>query len=220
MNLPINLSIKPQTIFIIILIFIIGVLLMTRGCNPQPSMVHTIDYKKTLDSLKQVTNTYNAALAAYQQKNDSLTKQLASTEVQLQQQKAKLSPIQKKVKKVIREDWNKLPKEEKLEKCDSLKELVTEYEAQLVKKDSLTEEKINGLTQVIDIKDEQLQLCQESFNDVNKMLEESIQDNKTCSTDLKKMERKLKRKQFFNRVFGSTAVVAVITVAAIVVVAL
>lgn len=220
MNLPINLNMKPQNIFIAFLILVIGVLLFTRGCDSQPVPVHVIDYKKTLDSLKSIATNYQLAFQEYEKKNDSLTKQLASTELLLLKEKTKLSPIRKKVKKVIRENWDTIPKETKLIKCDSLKDLVEEYETQIAITDSLTEQKINSLNLLIDVKDEQLKQCDSSYTQIEKLLEKSIDDNRTCSEDLKKTNRKLKRKQFFNRILGSTTGVAVVAVAALVIVGL
>ena len=216
----INLNIKPQSILIACLIFIIGILLLIRGCSDKPIAVHTLDYKKTLDSLREVTSNYQIRLSEYEKVNVSLSKQLAYTELLLVKERTKLSPIKKKVRKAIQENWDTIPKETKLIKCDSLKDLVREYEAQITITDSLTEQKINSLNLMIEIKDEQLQQCDSSYNEVKNLLEKSIDDNKVCSDDLKKQNRKLKRKQFFNKVWGSTAGVAVLTVAALIVVGL
>jgi hypothetical protein len=200
--------VKPLTVLICFLILLATILLVAHSCNHTPAPVKKIDYKKTIDSLKEIDERHTAALEYYEKKNDSLTQQLAETEILLVKQKVKLMPLRKSVRTIVRSDWNKIPVPAKLERCDSLKGLVREYEAQLTISDSLTTEKINSLNQIIEVKDEQLIECSDSYDSLKQTLETSIEDNKTCAKDLQKLNRKMKRKKFFNKVLGTTAVIA------------
>jgi hypothetical protein len=199
---------KPLNILICFLILLATILLVSHSCNHKPASIKKIDYKKTIDSLKQIDERHIIALQYYEKKTDSLTKQLAETEILLVKQKVKLTPLRKSVRTIVRSDWNKIPVPAKLERCDSLKDLVTEYEAQLTINDSLTTEKINSLNQIIEVKDEQLIECADSYEAMKQTLETSINDSKACAKDLQKLNKKMKRKKFFNKVLGITAVIA------------
>jgi hypothetical protein len=198
---------KPVNIIICFLVLIVLILLFARSCGNDIPAVHKIDYQKTIDSLKNINERYTVSLKHYQKENDSLTKQLAETEVRLQNQKAKLTPLRKSVHTIIHSNWDTVSIPAKLEKCDSLKDLVIEYEAQLCITDSLTDEKIASLNQIIQVKDEQLIECAHSFDALKETLQTSIEGSKTCADDLKKLDKKIKRKRFFNRVLGTTVAV-------------
>ena len=199
---------KPRNILICFLILVAAILLFAHSCNKELPPVKKIDYQKTIDSLKQINDRYSFAFQQYEKKNDSLTKQLAETETLLQAQKVKLTPLRKSVRIIIRSNWDTISIPAKLEKCDSLKDLVTEYETQLTINDSLTTEKINSLNQIIEVKDEQLIECSNAYYSLKQTLETSIDDSKTCANDLKKLNKKMKRKKYFNKVLGTTVAIA------------
>ena len=144
----------------------------------------------------------------YEKKNDSLTKQLAETEILLVKERVKLTPLRKSVRTIVHSNWNKIPDPAKLERCDSLKDLVAEYETQLTINDSLTTEKISTLNTIIQVKDEQLIECSNSYDSLKQTLQTSIDDSKTCAKDLQKLNKKMKRKKFFNKVLGTTVAIA------------
>jgi hypothetical protein len=199
--------VKPLTVIICFLIFIATILLVAYSCNHTPAPVKKIDYQKTIDDLKYINEHYTVTLQQYKKKNDSLTKQLAETEILLVKEKVKLTPLRKSVRTIVQSNWNKIPIPAKLERCDSLKDLVMEYEAQLCITDSLTTEKINSLNQIIEVKDEQLIECSNSYDSLKQTLQTSIDDSKTCAKDLQKLNKKVKRKKIFNRVLGTTVAV-------------
>ncbi len=198
---------KPTNILICFLILVVLVLLFARSCNSNTPEVKKVNYQKTIDSLKHINERYTAAFQQYEKKNENLTRQLAKTEELLQVEKAKLTPLRKNVRRIIHSNWDTIPKETKLVKCDSLKDLVTEYEAQLTINDSLTTEKINSLNQIIQVKDEELVNCSHSYEELTQTLETSIDDSKNCSKDLQKLTKKMKRKKFFNLVLGTTVAI-------------
>lgn len=198
---------KPTNILISFLILIVLILLFVRSCDTELPQSRKVDYQRTIDSLKDINDRYAVSLQTYEKKNDSLTKQLAETETLLQAQKAKLTPLRQSVRTIIRSNWDTISIPAKLEKCDSLKDLVTEYEVQLTITDSLTTEKINSLSEMIIVKDEQLNECAEAYNALKQTLETSIDDSKNCSEDLQKLTKKMKRKKFFNQVLGTTVAV-------------
>lgn len=204
---------KTKDLFIYLLLLSgIYSLVNTCNCNEPAKKIVKPDYKKSMDSLKIIDKSYRSELKRYQMTNDSLTEKLAKTNALLQKEKAKISLMKKSVRGFVQSDWKNIPTEVKLEKCDSMIEAVKIYETERAIDDSLTEIQICTINELLAIKDQQLTQCDQSYEAMKQSLEQSISDSKNCSNELEKLDKKMKRKRFINKILGTGA--AVITIVA------
>jgi hypothetical protein len=166
-------------------------------------------YQSSVDSLKSINERYEKQTEAYQEKEQSLTRQLREKDSLLTLEKSRLQYARTEVHSILNSNWTDISVEQEIDKCDSLRVRVVEMENEQEVKDTLIGSKIFLLTSLNFEKDKQIESCNLAFVGMKLTLEQSISDNKNCMEQFDKWAKKFKRR---NRILGTLAV-AGITVA-------
>lgn len=184
---------KNMNRLLFLLLFTLIGVCMINTCNHEKKRKITTDYEQQLKTLKQVQKEYQSNLKNYQRATDSLTSSLSKTDSALKAEKVKLSVTKVKLKAALESNWEDITLEEKLDKCDTLREVTKEYSVSQNSIDSLTEDKICNLEEQIKEKDNQLINCDEAYNDFKTAFESSIDSHMKLSEDYNKLVKKNNR---------------------------
>lgn len=171
-------------------------------CNSHERRKNEKVIKEKADSLRTVEKSYQSTLKKYKRVADSLQAKVSRTDSLLKDERRKLAIVKTELKKNLQSEWINISSEEKLERCDSLRIIVQEQEMIQASVDSLSGESLFTLTDLLIEKDEQIESCNESYQKVKDLLEETILECELKGKEVSRLEKKLKRKQFFSKVLG------------------
>lgn len=160
------------------------------------------------DRLKQSVQLKLNGLA---KRNDSLQFQLRQINAKLSSQKAQLKIKRSRIKIYMQGG------DSSAISCDSLKQVVTEYVSADEHQDSLYEEAITELEQIVEVKDSTIDVFSQSLDHSQQMLERSLNAQEVLGKNMTGLEKKLRRKQFFNRALTAGILVLAGTTAILVV---
>jgi hypothetical protein len=206
-----TLKIKRTLLYINILLNILCIAVIIA--NNLRHGAYTIHVKDRIEDLHATDEKYKQEKARYLHENDSLQSRLKTTDSLLQIQNKRQAVLEYKVREQASENWKNLPVEIHLEKCDSLKETVKQYEEYRQYSDSLiTQWKINTNFMLAD-REKQISDCDQSYQQVKETLERTISDSQDLQQNEKRLERKLKRQKIFSHaiIFGAAMLSAIAT---------
>lgn len=191
-------------IFIFSLLLNILLLYLQIGGQETHSLELASQQQASRKLLKATAKIYAERSKTYQLKVDSLQRIL-------DEQKVIISDAKKRTKKIqthIREAKKNLSENKPLE--DSARKQITEtlihVSRELDTKDSLMEQQQVVYENIIAEKDNLIAACDSAFTTVETELQKQVLVNEELTKQLKKKERKEKRKQFFNRALTGTAI--------------
>lgn len=147
--------------------------------------------------LKATKQSYEKRLATYQVRVDSLTERLGAQKTAIKESKGRTQEIKKQIQKSVKG----ISAAELLDRTTKLQvtETLTDAEKELVTKDSLLESQKQVYENIIAEKDSMFKDCDTAFQVLDGQLQKQIETNEALTKDLKKAEKKAKRRQFFNR---------------------
>lgn len=191
-------------IFIFSLLLNILLLYLQIGGQETHSLELATQQQASRKLLKATAKIYAERVKTYQLKVDSLQRIL-------NEQKVIISDAKKRTKKIhlhIRKAEKKLSENKPLE--DSARKQITEtlihVGRELDTKDSLIEQQQVVYENIIAEKDNLIVACDTAFTTVETELQKQVLVNEELTKQLKKKERREKRKQFFNRALIGTAI--------------
>src|SRR5687767_10757659 len=132
-----KLKTKRMLLYLNIILSLMSVIVIT--CNNVEQSQITFNTQKQINSLQATDEQFKDQSAKYHEINASLKEKLAENRLQLQAEQNKISVLKQTLTQKLNENWNVLPVEIHLEKCDSLKLIVKQYEDQRTRTDSLTQ---------------------------------------------------------------------------------
>ena len=168
------------------------------------------DYLKQLAESKAVLKTtrqaYEKRLATYQLRVDSLTRQLKTQQTAIRESKGRTQEIKTR----IGQAQKGISAQELLDRAAKfqISQTLSDAGNELDTKDSLLDSQKQLYENIIAEKDSMIQDCDTGFHVLDQELQKQVRVNESLAKDLKKIERKEKRRRFFNRVLTGGAMVA------------
>jgi len=168
------------------------------------------DYTKELEASKAVLKAtklaYEKRLATYQLRVDSLTRQLKMQQTAIKQSKGRTQEIKTR----IGQAQKGISAQELLDRAAKfqISQTLSDAGSELDTKDSLLDSQKQLYENIIAEKDSMIQDCDTGFHVLDQELQKQVRVNESLAKDLKKIERKEKRRRFFNRVLTGGAMVA------------
>jgi len=186
-----------------------------KKINKDAASLNSIE--QTVHRLEDNHSNYKKQIGLYHAQNEDLNRKLVYNDRLLQFQKEERLQARGTVIQTINSDWDALTDDARINRCDSLREQVLQLEAEQQEVDSLTGIKINTLSELNSIKDQQISICDSAYNETRAIAETAIGDLQLARQEQDKLERKLKRKERWNKVWKTTAVVLTAVTTAIII---
>jgi len=195
---------KNKTIAMLVLTALLSIIVFADHCSSPPSEKIKIQSKENFIAIDL---NYKKQIKVYAQTNETLVKRLQQNDSLLNAEKIKVGKFQKQLNKTLNENWN-LSVGNKSLKCDTLLKQVAEYQQQQEIKDSITENKIVILSDLILLKDSQITDCNKSYQCIRDELEYSFKINSELTENLNKQLKKEKRRYQRNKLLRFFTVIA------------
>lgn len=149
--------------------------------------------KEMQTQMNTIENKYKTEIQYWVHKNDSLQQHVQKTEVALHESKQKTNSLQGKIHLLISESSNLTDTSQIVSNCDSLKEQVNLYITETNLKDSLCDDEISDLKNVIQNKDSAFAVSERGFNGLTKLMDVSLARQTALAEQLNLAEKKIRR---------------------------
>jgi hypothetical protein len=170
--------------------------------------------KELKGQVKAIEDKYKSEIQYWVKKNNYLQEQVQKTDFVLSQSKQKESSLKGKIHVLISESKTLTDTSAILSNCDSLKQTVNQFIVETNTRDSLCDNEILQLKNLVQNKDSAMADCENSFTILKAVTDSSLSYQNKLTEDLKLANKKIKRGNLRTK-FLSTGTMILATVTTI-----
>jgi TPP-dependent trihydroxycyclohexane-1,2-dione (THcHDO) dehydratase len=170
-----------------------------------------IAVREMKEQVNSIENKYKLEIQYWIIKNNDLQKQIQETETNLNISKQKENSLKGKIQVLISVSKNMKDTSEIVSNCDSIKENVNQFIAETNVRDSLCDNEISELKNVIQNKDSAMSVCETSFSMLKQVTDSSLALQNKLTDDLKLADRKIKRGNIKSKFLSAGAMILATT---------
>lgn len=192
---------KKVPIVILITALCIGLFLLFNTCSndkehlkPDKEQIQSSEHEANL-----VEEYYQNAFLNLKVHSDSLEQVLNKTQKQLIATKIKLEQSKFDVVSLVEKDTSGLSVQQKLNDCDSLKEVVSDYVVWVDSTQSGYESTIKQLSNIVAVKDSEIVICQISYTQLKSINDDNLQRERKLTEDLETAYKQQRRNRIQNK---------------------
>ena len=149
--------------------------------------------KEMQTQINAIENKYKMEIQYWVQKNNALQEQIRKTETALSESKQKSNSLQGKIHVLISTSNALQDTSEIISNCDSLKQQVSQFITEVNIKDSLCDNEISNLKDLIQNKDSAFAVCERGFLAFHGVLDFSLAQQTALADKLSLAEKKARR---------------------------
>lgn len=199
---------KKRTTISLVLLFCLAAFCTYNLVKPDPDIstkpvIAKVEMKNTQMQEQKINNDFQKGMKQLLRENDSLQFLVKTTKELLLQSRQKVFALQDKVTGLAQKEKIETDTIEKIVLCDSLQNEVESLIEQSNARDSLCDNTVTNLTEILGSKDTAIAICNQSYLGMKTLLDNSLAQEKDLTYELNSMNKKLKRKTVGNRILSA-----------------